>query len=243
MAMFDRPARQRAKLSGPSKLLMLLLMAAVVIIMMRAVTIDLQYPATHCPVSTFHHGRTGSGGNMLAGILIGTLSFPLLPCLIGMRFNIWTLEGGYIPQLRHQRLNTILIILSALGTGIAAAFIYNDANHYYCLGPSGVVTRAGYLANPRHLAWDDIRVVYGWCKTVRPRNQTPYKGAALTLEFDDGEKIQYGMTYGGEILTRDNALLKNLLHDRNYQYYVNSSVTPASCPPGLFPVLWAWHAD
>jgi len=196
---------------------------------------------TGCPQSSFKHARLIHGaGYLVFGICVGTISMVLLPVCVLTRHHRLAFSGE--TQLAQSgKYNTAFILISAFGVLLSGAAFINDAKFYYCLTPTNIVVRSGFFDTPRQLTWGDVNTVQAWCSTVTPPKAAPYKAATLKLSFINGKDLLIGMTSGGEVSMQDDENIKKALADKDYQYYVNSTVNPDSCPSGLYPVLWNWR--
>jgi hypothetical protein len=137
----------------------------------------------------------------------------------------------------------VLMGSSIFGMLIAGVIFANNAEYYDCVTPDEIIIQSGYFDYQRHFAWDDLESVRAWCWTAKPRGGRSYQGATLTLASRNGEQIPFGLVNGGEVLTREYQMLRAVLKNRSYGYYVNSTVTPSSCPPSLYPLLWYWRNE
>jgi hypothetical protein len=113
----------------------------------------------------------------------------------------------------------------------------NAADYYSCFAPTTITLRSGYFTAPRILHWTDVKQVRAWCWTSRPRNGSPYLGATLGLQFDDGLELPFGLANGAQPLVNNYWMIKESLAGVDYRYILDSTVTPDACPSALYPLL------
>jgi hypothetical protein len=61
--------------------------------------------------------------------------------------------------------------------------------------------------------------------------------------FSNGDAVPLSLTDRGQISMQDHKLIKGALEGKSYRYYVNSTVTPARCPDGMYTLLWNWQNE
>jgi hypothetical protein len=190
-----------------------------------------------CPPSTFKHRQLYHGvGSFVFGTFFGLTSLVFLPSCILARYHLLVYSGD-TRSAPPGKYNTALIIISMFGILVSGAVFVNDAEFYYCLTPTNVIIRSGYVRAPKQLTWNDVNIVRAWCSTERPPKGAPYKAATLKLSFTDGEDLLIGLVSGAQVLMQDDENIKKALKNKDYRYYVNSTVNPEICPSGLYPLL------
>jgi hypothetical protein len=235
--------RKRPVLDGRSRFLSRLGGVLCSVIILGFIFFPLITKSSWCPSSTFKYGLLPSAtGFFIAGIPIATLSAIFLTVSLLMRYGLVRFTGasGPVPVGRY---NTAMIISSVLGLLISGVIFCEGAAHYFCLSPESIVFQSGYPGRPRTLTWDNLTSVRAWCWTAKPRGGRSYQGSTLTLLFMDGKEIPFGLVDGGQFLMQDYEQIRKVLKGKNYDYYVNSSVNPNSCPPELYPLLWNWRRE
>ena len=233
---------KRRQLDVPSQLLAIPVGFLCVLALTGAISLPSYFQSALCPPSSFKHWRLVPGSeSLIFGILIGPLSLVTLFACILARCRLLSFSGDIQPA-PPGKYNMALILMSVCGVFIGGALFVNNADFYYCLTPTDIVIRAGYFDTPKELTWSDVNTVWAWCSTERPPKGAPYKGATLKLSFTDGENLLIGLVSGAQVLMQDDENIKNALKNKNYQYYVNSTVNPETCPSGLYPLLWNWRS-
>lgn len=193
-----------------------------------------------CPSSTFYHGDLPSGSQLLIALLGATFSFVALCGLLVPRIDLSAWSGAYVRPKPRGKFFLTWVSIACLTLSMSIALYVNSAKHYFCLTPTEIITRFGYLDAPRRQSWQDVQAVYAWCWTTKPRYLKPYLGGSIRLALSNGTAMQIELSYGGEVDAYDYQKIKGALRGHSYSYYVNATVTPESCPPKLYPLLWFW---
>jgi hypothetical protein len=241
-ATLGRLRKRRPKLALSSRILASVAGVVATFILWWAFMATDEIQRSWCPPATFRSGELYSGalGVVLSSLLPISLVF-LAAGLMG-RYGLLLDAETELP-LPPSRSSKVLIVLSTIGLAVSIGAFVDQADSYFCVSPRAVVIRRGALHAAHTLGWNDVQAVYAWCSTTSPRSGPSYKGGAIRLAFKDGETLVLGLTLHDQILTEEYKSLKKSLGAVDYQYYVNSSVTPDACPSGLFPLLWYWHQE
>jgi hypothetical protein len=68
-------------------------------------------------------------------------------------------------------------------------------------------------------------------------------GGSINLELEGGIELPVNLRADNGTLSPNYRMVKNALTGKTYQYYVNATVTPMTCPPNLYALLWNWPRD
>jgi hypothetical protein len=151
------------------------------------------------------------------------------------RFNLINYKDATIQVATGGRKHTISAIGFLLALLGSTSISINNVGHYFCLTPTDVIIRSGYLGAQGHLTWDDLRIVRARCEILRRRGRAPYPAGVLDLMFSDGEEVHFGLDSVRDLLN-----LGETLRHTHYHYEMGASVEPAQCPTAFYSLLRNW---
>jgi hypothetical protein len=195
-----------------------------------------------CPPSTFFH--EGLQGELkFIAFIPGFLAAAALCALLVGRIDLSAWSGAYSRPKPRGKCFLYLVCFYSVVMGASACLCIDGASFYFCLTPTGIITRQGFFDPGRRMGWEDVKAVYAWCWTAKPRNGASYTGGSVKLSFSDGPELPVALSTRWQPVTYNYEMLRKALRRRTYRYYVNSSVSAGACPPALYPLLWFWPSD
>lgn len=187
-----------------------------------------------CPASSFHTRILGLDWLFVASVGLFLLCFSLLGVLLLSRLDLSILTDAPAPPAPRWRYFTPAIFVLACGSALSAD-MYIRSISYYCLTPDEIVVQTGNVRSPRTYTWNEVREIHGWCWTNNGKGG-PFLGGSVDLILEGGPNLSVNLLDNRGAVR----MVKSALKRKNYQYYVNSTVTPDACPHDLYPLLWSW---
>jgi hypothetical protein len=190
-----------------------------------------------CPASSFYTRILRLGSSFAPSVFLA-LCFPPLATLLLSRLDLSVLWNVPAPPGPRWRYFTPAVCLLACGSALSAHLYIRSVSYYYCLTPDKIVVRTGYIAGPHAYTWDDVKEVHGQCWTNNLKGG-PFLGGSINLLLEGGSELSINLLdkHGTA------GMVKSALRGKTYRYFVNSTVTPDTCPHEVYRLLWNWPND
>ena len=136
----------------------------------------------------------------------------------------------------------VAVCVFSSGAALSAYLYIRSISSYYCLTPDNIVVLTKYSDKVRNYDWSAVKEVHGICWTHDGKREH-FLGGSVNLELEDGIELPVNLRADNGTVSSNYLKVKTALIGKSYQYYVNATVTPAACPPNLYPLLWNWPRD
>jgi hypothetical protein len=197
-----------------------------------------------CPADTFRTLSLDGTDFVGLGVILSALSLLALWRAVATnmgRSASWN-QGSNSAFVRSSA--TASICVSLAGVVIGSVLIDNGVNYFFCLTPTRIIVRSGIFTQPVNATWSDVSIVSAWCETERLRAASPaYQYSMLKLVLRDGKSLVVPLGSDGQVRFDDRDAIERALLGQDYRFYVNDTVTPSTCPSGLFEYLWNWRRN